>query len=162
MEYLRILKNKNKIASTTSDHRSYSETAANFSIRFVFSGTETCSIGRRQLSLHTDSFIMLNKGTQFTSSSDPRLPVNVLSVEFDEEFLNEFSESFFKGKKGGLFDTEHLAYQLRETIYPLKADLKLTVSRLKSVIEDERADEIQINELLQRCLQNCCRIYNEE
>jgi len=162
MEYLRILKNKNKITSNTSDHRSYSETTNNFSIRFVFSGNENCSIGRRQLSLHTDSFIMLNKGTQFTSSSDPRLPVNVLSVEFDEEYLNEFGAKFFKGKKGGLFDAEHVAYQLRETIYPLKADLKLAISRLKSVIEDEAADETLINELLQRCLQNCCRIYNEE
>ncbi|HTK18266.1 MAG TPA: helix-turn-helix transcriptional regulator, partial [Mucilaginibacter sp.] len=162
MEYLRILKNKNKITVTTSDHRSYSETTANFSIRFVFSGNENCTIGRRQLSLHTDSFIMLNKGTQFTSSSDLRLPVNVLSIEFDEDFLNEFNGKFFKGKKGGLFDAEHAAYQLRETIYPLKADLKLNISRLKAFIEDENTDEVLINELLQRCLQNCCRIYNEE
>jgi AraC family transcriptional regulator len=162
MEYLRILKNKNKITCTTSDHRSYSETTANFSIRFVFSGNETCTIGRRQLSVHTDSFIMLNKGTQFTGSSDPRLPVNVLSVEFDEGFLNEFNAKFFKGKKGGLFDTEHEAYQLRETIYPLKADLKLNISRLKNLIEDENTNEVLINELLQGCLQNCCRIYNEE
>ena len=162
MEYLRILKNKNKVTCTTFDHRSYSETTGNFSIRFVFSGNETCAIGRRQLSLHTDSFIMLNKGTLFTSSNDPRLPVNVLSIEFDEEYLNEFTIKFFKGKKGGLFDTEHAAYQLRETIYPLKADLKLNISRLKNFIEDEHTDEALINELLQRTLQNCCRIYNEE
>jgi len=162
MEYLRILKNKNRITSTTSDHRSYSETAANFSIRFVFSGNETCSIGRRQLSLHTDSFIMLNKGTQFTSSSDPHLSVNVLCVEFDEGFLNEFNSKFFMGKKGGLFDSEHLANQLLETIYPLKTDLKLNITRLKDFLEDEVVAEETINESLQRCLLNCCRIYNEE
>lgn len=162
MEYLRILKNKNKIISTTSDHRTYSETAANFSIRFVFSGAETCTIGRRQLSLHTDSFIMLNKGTQFTSSADPRSPASVLSVEFDEGFLNEFNARLFNGKKNGLFDAEHSTYQLRETIYPLKADLKLNISRLKRLVEEENADEVSINELLECCLQNCCRIYNEE
>jgi AraC-like DNA-binding protein len=162
MEYLRILKNKNKVTCTTSDHRSYSETTGNFCIRFVFSGNETCTIGRRQLSLHTDSFIMLNKGTLFTSSSDTFLAVNMLSVEFDEGFLNEFNIKFFKGKKGGLFDTEHAAYRLRETIYPLKTDLKLNIGRLKSCIEDEDTGEVVINELLQRCLQNCCRIYNEE
>ncbi len=162
MEYLRILKNKNKLTCTTSDNRTSTETAANFSIRFVFSGNETCSIGRRQLSLHTDSFIILNKGTQFTSSSDLRLPLRVLSIEFDEDFLNEFSAKFFKGKKGGLFDAEHAAYQLRETIYPLKTDLKLNIGRLKSLIEDENTNDVLINELLERCLQNCCRIYNEE
>lgn len=162
MEYLRILKNKNKVTCTSSDSRTYSETTANFGIRFVFSGNETCSIGRRQLSLHTDSFIMLNKGTQFSSNSDHRLPVSVWSIEFDEDFLNEFNVRFFNGKKGGLFDTEHSTYQLRETIYPLKADLKLNISRLKHLIEDENVDEVFINELLERCLQNCCRIYNEE
>src|SRR5689334_7636908 len=162
MEYMRVLKNRNKIISTTSDLRSYSETTANFSIRFVFSGNETCAIGRRQLSLHTDSFIMMNKGTQFTSSSDLRLPVNMLSIEFDEDFLNEFNVKFFGKKKGGLFDTEHAAYQLRETIYPLKADLKLNIGRLKDLIEDENTSEDLINELLHHCLQNCCRIYNEE
>jgi len=162
MEYLRILKNNNKVTCTTFDHRSYSETTGNFSIRFVFSGNETCAIGRRQLSLHTDSFIMLNKGTSFTSSNDPRLPVNVLSIEFDEEYLNEFTAKFFKGKEGGLFDAGHAAYQLRETIYPLKADLKFNISRLKNFIEDESTDETLIDELLQRTLQNCCRIYNEE
>ncbi|MBV8389661.1 MAG: helix-turn-helix transcriptional regulator [Mucilaginibacter sp.] len=159
MDYLRILKNKNRITGTTSDQRSYSETAGNFSIRFVLSGTETCSIGRRQLSLHTDSFIMLNKGTQFTSSSDPRLPVNVLSIEFDEDFLNEFNAKF---KTGGLFDKEDSVYQLRETIYPLKADLKLNISLLKKLVEDAAVDETLVNESLQRCLLNCCRIYNEE
>lgn len=162
MDYLRILKNKNKVTCTTSDHRTYLETTTNFSIRFVFSGNETCSIGRRQLSLHTDSFIMLNKGTQFTSSSDPRLPVNMLTVEFDEDFLKEFSSGLLKGKKDGLFDAEHATYQLRETIYPLNADLRLNIARLKNLIDEENADEVLINELLQHCLQNCCRIYKEE
>lgn len=162
MEYLRILKNRNKITSTTSDHRTYSETTGNFSVRFVFSGNESCSIGRRQLSLHTDSFIMLNKGTHFTSSSDPRLPLNVLSVEFDEGFLKEFNAKFFKGKNHGLFDAGHAAHQLRETIYPLKADLKLNITRLKNLIEDDNADEVLINGMLQGCLQKFCRIYNEE
>jgi len=162
MEYSRILKNKNRITCTTSDHRSSSETTANFSIRFVFSGNETCSIGRRQLSLHTDSFIMLNKGTQFTTSSDLHLPVSVLSIEFDEDFLNDFNARFFSGNTGELFDAGHLAYQLRETIYPLKTDLKLNINRLKDLIDDENTNEILINESLRRCLLNCCSIYNDE
>jgi AraC family transcriptional regulator len=161
MEYLRILKNNNKITCTTPD-RAYSATTGNFSIRFVFSGNETCSIGRRQLSLHTDSFIILNKGTQFTCSSDPRLPVNVLSVEFDEEFLKEFSARFFKGKGNGLFNAEHQVFQLRETIYPLKADLKLNIGLLKSIAENEAVNEELISELLERCLKNCCQVFNEE
>ena len=162
MEYSRILENNNKITSTTPDHRSYTETAGNFSIRFVFSGNEVCSIGRRQLSIHTDSFIILNKGTRFTSSSDPRLPVNVFSIEFDDRFLKDFNTNFFKGKNAGILDADHSAYQLRETIYPFKGDLKLNVSRLKRYIENGAADDTLINDYLQRCLLNYYRVYNEE
>src|SRR5258708_38093363 len=115
MEYSKILNNKNRITSTTLNQKSYTETTGNFSIRFVFRGNEVCSIGRRQLSIHSDSFIILNKGTQFTSSSDPRLPVNVFSIEFDDSFLTDFNTNFFKGKNAVLLDTAHSAYQLRET-----------------------------------------------
>jgi AraC family transcriptional regulator len=162
MEYSRILENKNRITSTIPDNRSHTEITGNFSIRFVFSGNETCSIGRRQLSIHSDSFIILNKGTQFTSNSDPRLPVNVFSIEFDDDFLNNFNSSFYKGNKAILIDPDHSAYHLRETIYPFKGNLKLNVSRLKNHLENGTADESIINEYLHRCLLNCYRVYNEE
>src|ERR1700743_27637 len=104
MDYSRILENKNKISSTTLNQKIYTETAGNFSIRFIFSGNETCSIGRRQLSIHTDSFIILNKGTSFTRNRDPRLLVNVFSIEFDDIFLSDFKSHFLKGNKAILFD----------------------------------------------------------
>jgi len=105
---------------------------------------------------------MLNKGTQFTSSSDPRLPVNVFSIEFDDAFLNDFNAGFFNGKKNILFDHEHSVHALRETIYPLKDDLRLNIARLKNRLENGAADDSIINDYLQRCLFNCYRIYNEE
>lgn len=162
MEYSRILGNKNRITSTTAEHKSYSETAGNFSIRFVFSGNETCSIGRRQLSLHTDCFIILNKGTQFTSHSDVRLPVNVFSIELDEDYLNDLKIGFLNGKRVVQSDPDHFAHQLQETIYPLKGDLKLNITRLKYFLENGTTDDGLINEYLQRCLLNCYLIYNEE
>ena len=163
MEYSRILVNKNRITCTTADHRSHTETAANFSIRFVLGGNEICSIGRRELSVHSDSFIILNKGTQFTSSSDSRLPVKVFSIEFNNDYLSDFNNHFFKGRESVLFDPGHSAYQLRETIYPFKADLKLNIDKLKNHLENGIADDDDlVNEYLQRCLLNCYKICNEE
>jgi AraC family transcriptional regulator len=162
MDYSRILENKNKITSTTLNQKIYTETTGNFSIRFIFSGNETCSIGRRQLSIHTDSFIILNKGTSFTSNSDPRSPVNVFSIEFDDTFLNDFSGQFLKGSQAVLFDPDHSAYQLRETIYPFKGDIKLDICALKNLLDNGAADDDLINEYLQRCLFNCYKVYNEE
>ncbi|MDB5145848.1 MAG: helix-turn-helix transcriptional regulator [Mucilaginibacter sp.] len=162
MEYSRILENKNKITSTTLNQKTYTETTGNFSIRFIFSGNETCSIGRRQLSVHSDSFIILNKGTRFTSNSDPRFPVNVFSIEFDDDFLNVFNSNFLKGNKAILFDPDNSAYQLRETIYPFKGDIKLNICGLKNLLDNEPIDDGLINEYLHRCLFNCYRVYNEE
>lgn len=162
MDYSRILENRNKITSTTLNQKIYTETTGNFSIRFIFSGNETCSIGRRQLSIHTDSFIILNKGTSFTSNSDPRLPVNVFSIEFDDTFLSDFTSHFLKGNKDILFDPDHSAYQLRETIYPFKGDIKLDICALKSLLDNGTVDDGLINEYLQRCLFNCYKVYNEE
>jgi AraC family transcriptional regulator len=162
MEYSRILENKNKITSTTLNQKTYTETTGNFSIRFIFSGNETCSIGRRQLSVHSDSFIILNKGTRFTSNSDPRFPVNVFSIEFDDDFLNGFNSNFLKGNKAILFDPDNSAYQLRETIYPFKGDIKLNICGLKNLLDNEPTDDSLINEYLHRCLFNCYKVYNEE
>src|SRR6202000_1194819 len=162
MDYSRILENKNKITSTTLNQKMYTETTGNFSIRFIFSGNETCSIGRRQLSIHTDSFIILNKGTSFTSNSDPRLPVNVFSIEFDDTFLNDFSGQFLKGNQAILFDPDHSAYQLRETIYPFKGYIKLNICALKNLLDNGSADDDLINEYLQRSLFNYYKMYNEE
>ena len=162
MEYSKVLENRNKITSTTLNQKSYTETTGNFSIRFVFSGNETCSIGRRQLSIHTDSFIILNKGTQFTSNIDPRLPVDVFSIEFDDDFLSDFNKKFLRHDKAILFDSDTLTNKLRETIYPFKGDMKLNICLLKNHLDRGKGDDELTNEYLRRCLYNCYRVYNEE
>jgi AraC-like DNA-binding protein len=162
MEYSRILENKNRITCTILNQKSYTEITSNFSIRFIFSGNETCSIGRRQLSIHSDSFIILNKGTQFTSNSDSRLPVSVFSIEFDDDFLTAFNNTFVKGNKSSLFDTGNSAYHLRETIYPFKGDIKLNICSLKNHLDNGSTDDTLINDYLYKCLFNCYRVYYEE
>ena len=162
MEYSRLLENKNRITSTTLNQKSYTEITGNFTIRFVFSGNETCAIGRRQLSVHSDSFIILNKGTRFTSNSDPRLAVNVFSIEFDADFLADFNLNFFKNNKAVSFDADNAIYHLRETIYPFNGDIKLNICQLKYHLDNQTADDEVLNDYLQQCLLNCYRVYNEE
>ncbi len=162
MEYSRTLENKNKITSTTLNQKSYTETTGNFTIRFVFSGNEICAVGRRQLSIYSDSFIILNKGTQFTSNSDPRSAVNVFSIEFDTDFLNDFNRANFRGNKPALFDIDNSTYHLKETIYPFKGDMKFNICQLKNHLDNGPADDELVNEYLHRCLLNYYRVYNEE
>jgi AraC family transcriptional regulator len=164
MEYSKILENKNRITSATLNQKSYTETTGNFSIRFVFSGNETYNIGRRQLSIHSDSFLILNKGTQFTSNIDPCLPVDVFSIEFDDDFLIDFNRDCAKGKpvNNQSDNPVYSAYGLRETIYPFNGDIKNNICRLKKYLDNGSADDKLISECLHRCLLNFYRVYNEE
>ena len=141
MEYSKVLENKNRITSTTLYQKAHTETSSNFSIRFVFGGNEICTIGRRQLSIHSDSFIILNKGTQFTSNIDPHWPVTIFSIELDANFLNEFISKNFKGDKTGLFDHDISVQQLRETIYPFRGELKSEIYKLKSYLDKGLDDD---------------------
>jgi len=164
MEYIKVLGNKNRIISHYN-WKSSPEVTGNFTMRFVFGGSEVCTLGRRQLSIQNDSFIVLNKGTQFTATSETDTFVNVFSIEFDEDFLNEFKrfwasrDNVFGNKNGneGLFQ-----YELIETIYLLKPEMKQAVVMFKEYLDNGCDDEDLLNECLYRCLLNYYRIYKEE
>ena len=89
MDYLRTLRNNNVIYSGTRNNYNQ-QTTSDFSIRFVFSGNERYNIGKRQLSIHTDSFLILNKGTHYTSTVESAIPVQSFGLSFDDKFLQDF------------------------------------------------------------------------
>src|SRR5579885_2371578 len=91
MDYIKVLSNGNRIVSSTIPAKSVSQTTGRFTMRFVFGGSELCTVGRRQLSIHNDSFIVLNKDTRFASDFGSVMPESVFSIEFDEEFLGDFT-----------------------------------------------------------------------
>jgi len=165
MEYIKILGNKNRISNTAPGLKSYVETAENFTMRFVFSGHETYTIGSRQLSAHNDSFIILNKGTRFTSNIDPWPPLSVFSIEFDEEFLSDFSRKYLVKNKNlpdELNNPDPQVIRLRETIYPFKGAMRTVVNRLKELLESGTEDWPAINKCLDQCLLAYYKVYNEE
>ncbi|HTI60290.1 MAG TPA: AraC family transcriptional regulator [Mucilaginibacter sp.] len=164
MEYIKILDSRNKITSHYN-WKSSPETATNLTMRFVFGGSEICSIGRRRLSLQHDSFIVLNKGTQFTANSETDTFVNVFSLSLDDDFLNEFNDVLAPKDKifGGKYDDENLLQsELIETIYPLKPEMKHAIVLLKEYLDNGGDDEDMLNEYFCKCLLNYFRIYKEE
>jgi AraC-like DNA-binding protein len=167
MEYLRTLKNNNVIYSSTRNTRYSHQTTSNFSIRFVFSGNERYNIGKRQLSIHTDSFLILNKGTQYTSSVESAIPVQSFGISFDDKFLQDFKNSW-QLKDDTLPEnyrrplTSRYEYEFDETIYPFKGDLFFNINHLKHHLDHGLQDELLINEYLYHCLINYYQIFNEE
>jgi AraC family transcriptional regulator len=164
MEYSKIFADKARITSRFISGSS-TETTANFTIRFVFGGNEMCTIGRRRLSVHTDSFIVLNKGTKFTSEVEDDAVVNIFTIEFNDSFLNDFNRLWLHDDN--IFNNEpadggYLKYDLIETIYPFRGMMRVAVNQLKEHLESGMEDRDIIHEYLNHCLVNYYRIYNEE
>ena len=167
MEYLKTLRNNNVIYSGTREARYNQQTTSDFSIRFVFSGNERYNIGKRQLSIYTDSFLILNKGTQYTSTSESAIPVQSFGISFDDKFLQDFKNSW-QLKDDTLLGMNKYPFASRyehdfdETIYPFKGDLFFNVNHLKHHLDRGLQDELLINEYLHHCLINYFQIFNEE
>jgi AraC family transcriptional regulator len=160
MDYIKVLSNGNRIVNSTIPAKSVSQTTSRFTMRFVFGGSELCAVGRRQLSIHNDSFIVLNKDTRFTSDFGILMPESVFAIEFDEEFMNDFNHENLVINDDG--DATSLQPELIETIYPFKMEMKHAIGKLKEYLENGGSDEQQLNEYLTRCLISYYRIYNDE
>jgi len=163
MEYLKTLKNNNIIYSGNRTYKSLQQSTADFSLRFVFSGKEDYCIGRRNLTIYPDSFLILNKGTQYSSVTDCASPVHSFVISFDEQFIEDFKRRRM-GKGDKLFKVDYNIYEpvFNETIYPFEGDMALNIQHLKYYLDCGMQDEKLINEYLDLCLASYFKIYTEE
>ena len=166
MKFLRVLKNNNQISSETVKQAYYPEHVSNFSIKMVFSGNTTYTLGKRQLNLYPDSFLAINQGTTFSSKVDSSIPVSNLSISFAPSFLSDFYKTQRKTHKELLddpFNMEEISDSFfLETIYPFAGDMKYNIMHLKQQLEQEAPDDLLINEYLHHCLINYHKVYNKE
>jgi len=163
MEYLKTLKNNNIIYSGPRTYKSLQQSTADFSLRFVLSGKEDYCIGRRNLTIYPDSFLILNKGTQYSSIIDCASPVHSFAISFDEQFIEDFKRRrMVKGDK--LFKVDYNIQEtvFNETIYPFEGDMLLNIQHLKYYLDCGMQDEKLINEHLDNCLASYFKIYTEE
>lgn len=165
MDYIKTLRNNNKILCETRAHRFQTQSTSDFSLRFALSGNELFRLGRRELSVYPDSFLILNKGTQYTSKIDSNTPVESFSIVFDQHFLSDFNRSYALGDSVLLDEPgsdNDFGIDFNETIYPFAGDLRFNVNHLKANLDNGLQDEMLINEYLNHCLINYYKIYQKE
>lgn len=165
MDHNKILRNNNKILSETRAHRVQTQNATDLTLKFVFSGNELYRVGRRELSVYPDSFLILNKGTQYTSKIDSDTPVGSFSLSFDQQFLSDFNRTHTLNNKVLLDEPatgNEFGADLNETIYPFTGDLRFNIRHLKNNLDSGLQDEMLINEYMHHCLINYYKIYNSE
>lgn len=164
MDYLKVLRNNNKIAHKTFYIGTDKQLAADLTMRCVFTGNEKCSIGHRSLLLDSDSMLVLNKGTQYASCSGSEIPARSFAISFDEKFVADFNRSVRLNSRQ-LLDVQQnngTLPELGETLYPFNGDLKLTVLHLKNHLDEGLDNELLINEYLHHCLITYHSLYNRQ
>ncbi|MES3018866.1 MAG: AraC family transcriptional regulator [Bacteroidota bacterium] len=166
MKFLRVLKNENQISSEIVQQANYPEHTSNFSIKTVFSGSKTFTIGKRQLNLYPENFLAIKKGTAYSSKIDSSVPVNNLSISFSPSFLSDF-DRMQKYNHADLLDEpfqdgDFPDFSFMETIYPFSGDMKYNIMHLKAHLEKGMSDDLLINEYLHHCLINYYKVYNKE
>ena len=166
MKFLRVLKNDNQIYGDTVQQAYYPEHESNFSIKTVFSGNRTFNIGKRQLSLYPESFLVIKKGTTYSSKIDSTVPVNNLSISFSPSFLNDFNRMQYSDHSVLLDepfqDGDMPDFSFMETIFPFSGDMKYNIMHLKAHLEEGTSDDLLLNEYLHHCLINYYKVYNRE
>ena len=166
MKFLRVLKNDNQIYGDTVQQAYYPEHESNFSIKTVFSGNRTFNIGKRQLSLYPESFLVIKKGTTFSSKIDSSVPVNNLSISFSPSFLSDFNRMHHSDHSVLLDEPFQDGYipdfSFMETIFPFSGDMKYNIMHLKAQLEEGTSDDLLLNEYLHHCLINYYNVYNKE
>jgi AraC-like DNA-binding protein len=165
MDYFKTLRNNNKICSRTVSENHNRLYCSDSSLRFVLSGNESYHLGRRNLSVYPDSFIVLNKGAQYSTNVDSDIPVQSFSINFDQKFVDDFVDGW-KTEDCKLLSLagNHMShsFEFKETIYPFSGDIMYNIFHLKNHLDNGLKDEMLINEYLYHCLVNYFRIYDEE
>ncbi|WP_413667063.1 helix-turn-helix transcriptional regulator [Mucilaginibacter sp. Mucisp86] len=165
MDYSKVLRNNNKIVSRTGGQRQGPQYTSDLSLRFVLSGNERYDIGRRHLSIYPDSFLILNRGTQYSTDTDLDQQVQSFAINFDQQFLQDFKDCWTFGDDNLLnkgYGNSKAQPEFNETIYPFAGDIKYNVFHLKQHLDNGMQDEMLINEYLHHTLINYFHIYNDE
>ena len=164
MRYFKELSNRNKLVSEYTCNAVVNlQDISCYVIKFVISGTETCIVNSRALSIYPDSFTVVNAGTEHFSLIDSITPVNTLAIYLNTQFVEDFNHSFFLGHEQLLTHTELKEKpQFVETLYPLVGNLWYNIKHLKRQIDKGIEDEILLNEYLHHCLLGYYQIYHKE
>jgi len=163
MKYVKELSNRNKIISEHTCDSVYEQQNSDYTIKFVFSGSEECEINKRKLSIYPDSFAVLNEGTCYSARIDSITPVNTFSVSFGESFITDFHHTFSNNNELLLDGKESNDKPVFiESLYPFAGDMRFNILHLKNQIDKGLNDEMLINEYMYHCLLNYYKIYNKE
>src|ERR1700744_6521011 len=126
MKTFTVLYNQNKLYSEITTEAKYTDQKDMLSLRAVFNGSESYTIGKRKVTVYPGNFLILNNGTRYDRAIYSDSVANTFAIHFSSKFLLDFQYGYcFSDKK--LLD-EPMDKSIAgtttflETIYPCKGD----------------------------------------
>ena len=127
------------------------------SLRFVFDGNERYTLGKRSLAVHPSCFLLIRKGTWYDSSVTSEQAVNLLAIDINESFLNDFTLTTSSDHSRLLdnpFEPRCRQDEYMEGLYPFEGDIRYTAGHLAAHMRAGHLDDLLMNEYLHHCLMN--------
>jgi AraC family transcriptional regulator len=139
--------------------------ATALSFRFVFTGSERYAIGKRNLAVHPECFLLIRKGTCYSSNVASEQAVNMLAIDFDDDFVNDFANT--RSCTDAKLLEDHsiqplLQTEYMERLYPFKGDIRYTAGHLAAHARSGCLDNLLMTEYLHHCLLNYHNVFRAE
>ena len=165
MKIVKLLPNENRVQSEYIKSAAYTECSEYFSIKTVFSGQENYLIDKRKIILRPNTFLVINKGSEYSLEVDSTNPTLDFSISFSSAYIRDFtrmqSHSNAQLLDNPCSNEENHVFNAFDTIHLLTGDMRYNMLNLKNSIE-LGASDLLINEYLYHCLLNYSKVLNHE
>lgn len=161
----RIIVCNNEVVSETTGVVFHSGVAGKYHLSTLSGGSADFTIGRRNLKLFPERFIVLNEGSTYSCKVESAEQINICSVLFDADFVCDYEYSSLNENRV-LLDNPHYYKNGKpvfiEAIYALNEEVKTGIQQLRKAAEAGLKDEILLMEYFNNCLSAYYDLYHSE
>lgn len=165
MKTFKVLYNQNKLHSEITTEASYTNQKDELSLRAVFNGSESYTIGKRTVTVFPGNFLILNDGTSYDRAIYSDALANTFAIYFSPKFLLDFQCGYSLSDSNLLDDPMDKNIEVTstflETIYPCKGDIKYNLLHLIDHFNGN-ADELLLDDYIYHALLLFYRLYIKE
>lgn len=161
--YYKRLKNHNSLFHETKRFSQKDYFNEDLTLKFVFSGSQSYQVNKKEFIVHPDCFLTINKGTNYESNIQSLNYVQSMSISFDSGFIHDMHRSYFNTTSyllDNLSDNRVKEYTFPETILPLKSNLAFNLQHLNRYIKNKGSDDHLLEEYLHHSYINYLEIFN--
>ncbi len=163
--FFKRLDNNNSLSKETKRYERGEYQSRDLTLNFVLSGSQHYRICRKNLIVHPDCFLVINKGTKVQSSIQSQDYVQSLSISFDPKFVNDMNRVLTSPTEQLL---ENMGSDINadilfpETLLPLKSNLLFNLHHINQFVKTNSTDDHLLEQYLHHTFINYVEIFNHD